>query len=64
MLFEFVDFADARLTAAFAGFGLPSGMFWLYFSGSILLIIGLVKTLKDELPQMRGLDCCLFTCRF
>jgi len=56
MLFEFVDFADARLAAAFAGFGLPSGIFWLYFSGSILLLVGLVKILKDELPQMHRLD--------
>ena len=56
MLFEFVDFSDARLAAAFAGFGLPSGIFWLYFSGSILLLVGLVKILKDELPQMHGLD--------
>lgn len=56
MLFEVVDFVDARLTAAFASFGLPSGIFWLYLSGSILLLVGLVKILKDELPQMRGLD--------
>lgn len=56
MLFEFVDFADARLAATFASFGLPSGIFWLYFSGSILLLVGLVKILKDELPQTPGLD--------
>jgi uncharacterized membrane protein len=56
MLFEFVDFANARLAAALAGFGLPSGIFWLYFSGSILLVVGLVKILKDELPQTHGLD--------
>jgi len=56
MLFEFVDFANARLAAALAGFRLPSGIFWLYFSGSILLVVGLVKILKDELPQTHGLD--------
>jgi len=56
MLFGFVDFSDAGLAAAFAGFGLPSGIFWLYFSGSTLLVVGLVKMLKDELPQTRGLD--------
>src|ERR1700722_12633304 len=56
MLFEFVDFADAGRAAAFAGFGLPSGIFWLYFSGSILLVVGLVKILKDELPQTHGRD--------
>jgi len=47
MLFEFVDFANARLAAALAGFRLPSGIFWLYFSGSLLLVAGLVKILKD-----------------
>lgn len=56
MLFEFVDFANAGLAAALAGFQLPSGIFWLYFSGSILLVVGLVKILKDELPQTHGLD--------
>src|SRR5437867_8304469 len=56
MLFEFVDFANARLAAALAGFRLPSGIFWLYFSGSLLLVAGLVKILKDELPQTHGLD--------
>jgi uncharacterized membrane protein len=56
MLFEFVDFANACLAAALAGFRLPSGIFWLYFSASILLVVGLVKILKDELPQTHGLD--------
>jgi uncharacterized membrane protein len=56
MLFEFVDFANVRLAAALAIFGIPSGIFWLYFSASILLVVGLVKILKDELPQRHGLD--------
>jgi uncharacterized membrane protein len=56
ILFESVDFANARLAAALAVLGLPSGIFWLYFSASILLIIGVVKILKDELPQLHGLD--------
>src|SRR5260370_14213062 len=56
MLFEFMDFANARLAAALAGFTLPSGIFWLYLSGSILLVAGLGKILKDELPQTHGLD--------
>ena len=55
MLFEFVDFANARLAIALAGFGLPRGIFWLYLSASILLVVGLVKILKDELPQTHGL---------
>jgi uncharacterized membrane protein len=56
MHFEFVDFANAHLTAALAVLGIPSGIFWLYFSATVLLIIGLVKILKYELPQMHGLD--------
>jgi uncharacterized membrane protein len=56
MLFEVVDFANASLATALAGFGLATGIFWLYFSASILLVVGLVKILKDELPQMHGLD--------
>ena len=55
MLFEFVDFANARLAIALAGFRLPRGIFWLYLSASILLVVGLVKILKDELPQTHGL---------
>lgn len=53
---DFQQFTHASLAAALAGFGLPSGIFWLYFSGSILLVVGLVKILKDELPQSHGLD--------
>jgi len=53
---EFQQFTHASLAAALAGFGLPSGIFWLYFSGSILLVVGLVKILKDELPQTHGID--------
>jgi len=56
MLFEFVNFANACLAAALAALALPRGIFWLYFSASILLIVGLVKILKSELPKMRGLD--------
>ncbi|HTT19976.1 MAG TPA: hypothetical protein VMG82_13580 [Candidatus Sulfotelmatobacter sp.] len=56
MLFGFVNFANACLAAALAALALPRGIFWLYFSASILLIVGLVKILKSELPKMRGLD--------
>jgi uncharacterized membrane protein len=56
MLFEFLDLARGCLAAVLAGSGLPSGIFWLYFSGSVLLVIGLVKIVKDELPQLHGLD--------
>jgi uncharacterized membrane protein len=56
MLFEFANFANTCVAAALAGFGLPSGIFWLYFSASLLLVIGLVTILKYELPQTHGLD--------
>ena len=56
MLFGYVDLANACLAAALAVLGLPGGIFWLYFSPSILLIVGLVKILRSELPQAHGLD--------
>src|SRR5207248_2623859 len=56
MLFELVDLVNARLAAAVAVFLLPAGIFWLYFSASILLVAGLIKILKYELPQTHGLD--------
>jgi uncharacterized membrane protein len=56
MLFEFVAFANAGLVAAVVGLALPRGIFWLYFSASIVLLVGLVKIFKDELPQTHGLD--------
>ncbi|MGH9703181.1 MAG: hypothetical protein ACRD4K_07385, partial [Candidatus Acidiferrales bacterium] len=56
MIFEFVDFANAWNAIALVGFKLPNGIFWQYFSGSILLVVGLVRIFKEELPQARGLD--------
>ncbi len=56
MLFGFVVFTNAHLAAALAVLGLPGGIFWLYFSPSILLIVGLAKILRSELPQAHGLD--------
>jgi uncharacterized membrane protein len=56
MHFEFVDLANVHLAAALAVLGIPSGIFWLYFSATILLIIGLVKITKGELPQMHAID--------
>src|SRR5260370_12035544 len=53
---DFQQFTHASLAAALAGFGFPSRIFWLYFFGTVVLIVGLVKILKDELPQTRGLD--------
>ncbi len=46
-----VDFA-----AAIAVFGMPGIVFWGYFAAAVLLVIGLLKIFKDELPQAHGLD--------
>jgi uncharacterized membrane protein len=56
MIFGFVDFANVCLGLALEVFGLPSGSFWMYFSASILLLVGLLKILKDDLPQAQGLE--------
>jgi uncharacterized membrane protein YphA (DoxX/SURF4 family) len=50
-LFSHVDFA-----VTLVAFGIPADVFWPWFTGVVLLIIGLVKITKDELPQRRGLD--------
>ena len=49
-------FPHADLAAALLVFGIPAEVFWPYFTGAALLIIGLIKIIKDELPQKRGLD--------
>ena len=56
MLFEVVYFANALLAAALAVLGMPGGIFWLYFSATTLLVIGLVKIFSGELSQRHGLD--------
>ncbi len=56
MLCGFPASAPAPFALALSIFGIPNAIFWLYFSGSLLLIIGLVKIIKNELPQARGLD--------
>jgi uncharacterized membrane protein len=40
---------------AFAPFGIPAIVFWIYVSASLIFIIGLVKIL-GELPQEHGVD--------
>jgi uncharacterized membrane protein len=37
-------------------FGIPAEVFWPWFTGVVLLVIGLAKIIKDELPQRHGLD--------
>jgi uncharacterized membrane protein len=55
MLFGVPAITHAPVAFALAIFGIPNAIFWLYFSATLLLIIGLVK-IKDELPQAHGLD--------
>jgi uncharacterized membrane protein len=50
-LFRHADFA-----ATLVAFGIPADVFWPYFTGVVLLVLGLVKIIKDELPQRHGLD--------
>jgi hypothetical protein len=51
-----ITHAHLAIAFALAVFSMPGTVFWLYFSGTLLLLIGLVKVSKGELPQMRGLE--------
>jgi uncharacterized membrane protein YphA (DoxX/SURF4 family) len=53
---SFQFFHHARLALALAVFPIRAEVFWPYFNGAILSVIGLAKIIKDELPQKRGLD--------
>jgi uncharacterized membrane protein len=58
MFYGLLNITHAHLAVAFAlaAFRMPGTAFWLYFSGTLLLVIGLVKISKNELPQMHGLE--------
>jgi uncharacterized membrane protein YphA (DoxX/SURF4 family) len=49
-------FRHADLAATLLAVGIPADVFWPYFTGAVLLFIGLVKIIRDELPQRHGLD--------
>jgi uncharacterized membrane protein len=53
---SFQFFQHARLALALAVFPIRAAVFWPYFSGAFLLVIGLTKIIKVELPQKYGLD--------
>jgi uncharacterized membrane protein len=53
---SFQLFSHADFAVTLVAFGIPADVFWPWFTGVVLLIIGLVKIIKDELPQRRGLD--------
>ncbi len=52
----FQFFHHARLALALVIFPIKADVFWPYFSGAILFVIGLTRIIKDELPQKHGLD--------
>ena len=56
MRFIFLGAMPADFAVWFAPFGVPSDVFWVYVSGCVLLVIGLVKVIKEDVPQARGLD--------
>jgi uncharacterized membrane protein len=56
MLSAILEGAHADFAATVAVFGVPGMVFWAYFAGVVLLIVGLVKIIGDELPQAHGID--------
>jgi uncharacterized membrane protein len=53
---SFQLFPHADFAVTLVAFGIPAAVFWPYFTGAALLAIGLIKIIKDELPQKHGLD--------
>jgi uncharacterized membrane protein YphA (DoxX/SURF4 family) len=53
---SFQLFPRADFAAILLAFGIPADLFWPWFTGVVLLIIGLIKIIKDDLPQRNGLD--------
>jgi uncharacterized membrane protein YphA (DoxX/SURF4 family) len=53
---SFQLFSHADFAATLLAFGIPADVFWPWFTGVVLLVIGLVKIIKDELPRRHGLD--------
>ena len=56
MLCNLLDVTDANFAMWSAPFGMPGDVFWVYVSGSVLLVIGLIKVIKDDLPQVHGIE--------
>ena len=53
---SFQLFRQADFAVTLVVFGIPAAVFWPYFTGAALLVIGLIKIIKDELPQNHGID--------
>ena len=56
MLCNFLVVMGANLATWSVPFGMPPDVFWGYVSGCALLVIGLIKIIKDDLPQARGIE--------
>ena len=56
MLCSFLGVIQGCFAVWFAVFGIPSEVFWPFFFGCALLVIGLIKISKGELPQARGIE--------
>jgi len=56
MLRVYLGFTHFDFAAGMPVFGMPGIVFWGYFAAALLLVVGLVKITKDELPQAHGLD--------
>jgi uncharacterized membrane protein len=56
MLCNFLDVARANFAVSIVVFAVPGMVFWAYFAAVVLLVIGLVKIIKGELPQTHGAD--------
>lgn len=56
MLCNLLGVMGANFAMWSAPFGMPGDVFWVYISGCVLLVIGLIKVIKDELPQARGIE--------
>jgi uncharacterized membrane protein len=56
MYCAYLGITHVDFTAAIAVFGIPGIVFWGYFAAAVVLVVGLVEIIKDELPQAQGLD--------
>jgi uncharacterized membrane protein len=56
MFSDYLGVTHVDFAAVIAVLGLPSIVFWGYVAAAVVLVVGLVKIIKDELPQARGID--------
>src|ERR1700722_1166021 len=55
MLCAYTDVTHVVFAAAIAVAGMPGIVFWGYVAAAAVLVVGLVKIFKDELPQAQGI---------